>query len=298
MALGKGSGDMSFGMKFIRLLIIIFNIIFFLIGLILLIIGLYVYLNTKLQKFSPLINANTGTSNVTQDQPKQSMSTIRKLGIALMSIGGILMVVALLGFLGSFKVFKIIQIIYAALIGIIILVEVGFIIYFFTTQSKVKKNLLPNLQSTITNGFIGSVSNGSNSSKTNDVTIAWDLIQFNLKCCGASNKTDYNFAKNWNHINPLNTTGPLLMYPLTCCPVDAKTSWKTLDVKTFSSAQTCAVQDKGVYSKGCYPELLSTISAYTKGVAIGSIVVIIIQLLAFIFAIVLVRRKTDYTSIK
>jgi len=88
------------------------------------------------------------------------------------------------------------------------------------------------------------------------------------------------------------------MYPLTCCPVDAKTSWKPLDLQAFRSAQTCAVQDKGVYSDGCYPKLLSTISSYTKGVAIGSIVVVIIQLLAFIFAIILVRRKTDYTSIK
>ncbi|CAF4423648.1 unnamed protein product, partial [Didymodactylos carnosus] len=257
MALGRGSGDMNLGMKFIRLLIIIFNIVFFLIGLILLIIGLYVYLNTKLQKFSPLINANTGTRNLTQDQSEQSTSSVRKLGIALIAIGAILIVVALLGFIGSFKVFKFIQIIYAALIGIIILVEVGFIIYFFTTQSKIKKNLLPNLQSTITNTFLGTITNGPNASETNDVTAAWNQIQFNLKCCGAFNKTDYNSAKHWNHINPFNSNGPKLMYPLTCCPVDAKRSWNTLDLQVFISAQTCAIQDTGVYTDGCYPKLLS-----------------------------------------
>ncbi len=82
---------MSISMKFIRLLIVLFNLAFVLVGLALLAIGVYVVKDPKLQQLRPLLNPDI-TSTVSQ-----SLSNIEIFAIGLIVIGGVLLVIGFLG---------------------------------------------------------------------------------------------------------------------------------------------------------------------------------------------------------
>jgi len=91
MASGHGHGRMSISMKFIRLLIVLFNLAFVLVGLALLAIGVYVVKDPKMQQLRPLLNPDI-TSTVSQ-----SLSNIEIFAIGLIVIGGVLLVIGFLG---------------------------------------------------------------------------------------------------------------------------------------------------------------------------------------------------------
>ncbi|CAF1196968.1 unnamed protein product [Didymodactylos carnosus] len=277
-------------MKYTRLIMIIINSVFFLIGLIMLIIGICALMSAKVQRFAPLLNSSV---KVNSDQ----MSDMRKLSIALIVIGSILMVLAVVGSLGLFKLLRLMHLIYAAAIAIIILAEIGFMIYFVSSLAQLSRILLPELRLSIVNDYTGVALNESNTTTINSVTSSWNIIQINLKCCGALNKGDYNSTKNWNRINPFDPEGPLLMYPLTCCPIHGKTTWNKLPVDDLRKAQTCALYDKGVYDKGCYEKILNLIRQYRDGMIFGAVVIIVIELVAFIVAIIFYRRKAEYAQL-
>jgi hypothetical protein len=91
MASGQGHGGMSLSMKLIRLLIILFNLVFVAIGAVLLALGIYVLKDPKLQQLQPLLNPDV-TSKYSQ-----GLSNIQIFAIVIIVIGGVLL---LIGFLG------------------------------------------------------------------------------------------------------------------------------------------------------------------------------------------------------
>jgi hypothetical protein len=94
MASGQGRGSMSLSMKLIRLLIVLFNMAFVIIGVALLAIGIYVLKDPKMQQLRPLLNPDITSKYA------QSLSNIEIFAILLIVIGGILL---LIGFLGKKK---------------------------------------------------------------------------------------------------------------------------------------------------------------------------------------------------
>ncbi|CAF1021183.1 unnamed protein product [Didymodactylos carnosus] len=291
MAKGEGSGGMSLGMKFIRLLIFLFNIVFFLIGVALLAIGIYVMVDPKLQTVGHTFNFD-----YTNDRIQQGLSYIQIFAVTLIVIGSFLVLVGFLGCCGAIKSFKFMHVLYATIIGIIIVAEIGITIYFVSFQSKFKEQLIPKLQLLINNTYAGPpITPGSNPGA---VSLSWDLIQYNMKCCGAVSKTDFNSATVWNRTNPYNSSLPQFTYPLTCCPIVAQGSWNELPLDQLRQAERCATYDQGsVYTQGCYDKLMTLIATYKNSVIIGAVVILVVELLAFIFAISLYRRKADYNTL-
>jgi hypothetical protein len=94
MASGQGRGSMSLSMKLIRLVIILFNIGFVVIGGILLAIGIYIVKDPKMQQLRPLLNPDMTSKYA------PSLSNIEIFAIILFVIGGFLL---LIGFLGMQK---------------------------------------------------------------------------------------------------------------------------------------------------------------------------------------------------
>lgn len=93
MASGSGHGRMSLSMKLIRLLIVLFNLAFIVVGILLLAIGVYVVRDPKLQQLRPLLNPDV------QSAYSQSFSYIEVFAIAIIVIGGVLLAI---GFLGKY----------------------------------------------------------------------------------------------------------------------------------------------------------------------------------------------------
>lgn len=151
-----------------------------------------------------------------------------------------------------------------------------------------------NLRNSIANFYVGTPR--STNQTVNPVSLAWDFTQFNLQCCGALNKNDFQQAQNWTRQNPYENNTPNLVVPFTCCAMNATPNWSELP-KDMSSANTCAKNGTTAYSRGCYDRLVDLIVTYKNNVIIGAAVVGVVEVLAFLFAILLYCRKEEYKSV-
>ncbi|CAF1984803.1 unnamed protein product [Rotaria magnacalcarata] len=287
MASGHGHGSMSLSMKFIRLLIVLFNLAFVVVGTVILVIGVYVIKDPKMQQLRPLLNPEIVSSY------SKSLSNIEIFAIVLIVIGGVLLLIGFLGCCGAIKGFRFLHLVYAFIIGIIIVAEIAIIIAFIAYQNDFKAELVTRLRESIASFYVGTAVD--NSTATNPVSVSWDFTQFNLQCCGAIGPSDYSRAEKWNRKNPYNQATNLTV-PFTCCPLNDTKSWTILPAD-LSAASTCAITGQDAYLQGCYDRLLGLLLAYKKNVIIGAVIVGVIEILAFIFAISLYCRKDNYDSL-
>jgi len=288
MASGQGRGSMSLSMKLIRLLIVLFNMVFVVIGSVLLAIGIYLIKDPKIYQLRPLLNPDI-TSKYSP-----SLSNIEIFAIALIVIGSILLLIGFLGCCGAIKGFRFLHIIYAIIIGAIILAEIAIIIVFVVYQNRFKTEFVTKLQTSIEKYYIGTSIN--NSTSVNSISLAWDFVQFNLQCCGAVNKNDYLNATNWNRTDPYQPNITLIV-PFTCCPLSANKNWNVLPTN-MSDANTCATTGVNAYSQGCYDSLINLLAKYKTYVIIGGVIVGVVEILGVLFAILLYcRKKKDYEAL-
>jgi len=287
MASGRGHGSMSLSMKFIRLLIVLFNLAFVVLGVLLLAVGIYVVKDPKMQQLRPLLNPDiTATYS-------QRFSNLEVFAIVIIAIGGVLLLIGFLGCCGAIKGFRCLHLVYAIVIGLIIIVEIAIVVAFISYQNQFRSELIPKLQDSIATYYVGTPIN--NNTAVNSVSLAWDFIQFNLECCGAVNKTDFSRAANWSRINPYQADTTLVV-PFTCCPLGGNKSWTDLPTN-MSSASTCAARGDTAYTNGCYDSLLNVVASYKQYFIIGGVIVGVVEIAAFIFAILLFRRKSDYDTL-
>lgn len=288
MALGHGHGSMSLSMKFIRLLIVLFNLAFVIIGIALLAIGIYVIKDPKMQQIGPLLNPEiTATYS-------NSLSNIQVFAVCLIVIGSVTLLIGFLGCCGAIKGFRFLHLIYAVIITLIIIAEIVTVVLFVSYQNRFRMELVTKLQRSIQNFYVGTPV--GNASATNPVSLSWDFIQFNLKCCGAVNQNDFSRSTNWTRANPYEGNATNLVVPFTCCPMNVAPNWNNLP-SDMSSANYCAKTGNGVYDRGCYDRLMDLILVYKKNVIIGVVIVLVVEILAVVFAIALYCRKSDYNTV-
>ena len=301
MASGRGRGSMSLGMKLIRFLIVLLNLAFIMVGLILLAIGVFVVRDPKMQQLRPLLNPDIAA------QYSQGLSNIEIFAIGLIAVGGVLLLIGflgrktmvhrnlkcrvdfLLGCCGAIKGFRFLHLLYASVVGLVILAEIAIVVIFFLYQSRFRTQLVATLQDSIAVNYVGIPLN--NKTVVNSASLSWDFAQFNLQCCGAVNKNDFIRASNWTRQNPYDTSKQLVV-PFTCCPLNATKSWTQLPTN-YSSATQCATTGETAYVQGCYDRLADILSSYKTGVIVGGVVVLVIEVLALVFAVLLYRRKED-----
>lgn len=199
----------------------------------------------------------------------------------------------LLGCCGAIKGFRFLHVIYAIVIGVIIIAEIAIVIIFVAYQSRFRSELVTKLRESIATYYVGTPTN--NATNVNPISLSWDFAQYNLHCCGATSKNDFSNATHWDRKNPY-TPAVDLTVPFTCCPLGGTPSWTQLPTD-LSAGNACATTGVNVYAQGCYDRLLDIISSYKNKFIIGLVVVGVVELLAFIFAIVLYRRKEDYNTL-
>jgi len=285
MASGQGRGSMSLSMKLIRLLIVLFNLAFIIVGLTLLAIGIYMIKDPKMQQLRQLLNPDLTS------QYSQGLSYIELFAIVIIVIGGVCLVIGFLGCCGAIKGFRFLHVIYAIVIGIIILAEIGIVIYYVANQDRFKSQFVTTLQQAVRNQYVGpSIDN----STTNPFSVAFDFTQFNLQCCGAANMSDYQNTTRWSKSNPYGN-GTLLV-PFTCCPLGAGTNWNQLP-SNMSIAQTCALTGQNAYTEGCYDALAALLATYKRNIIIGGAIIGVVEVVALLFALLLYCRKSDYSTL-
>lgn len=148
------------GMKCIKYFLFVFNLIFFLIGLGLIITGAAV--QTKFSDISHII----GDSELS-------------LAYVLIGIGGIIFIVAFFGCCGAIKENYCMLNTFAVCIIFVFILEIGAVGAGFVLKGAISK--------TVTDGMETSIAKYEEKS----IQSAWDFIQEQFSCCGASNATEW-----------------------------------------------------------------------------------------------------------
>ncbi|CAF1264988.1 unnamed protein product [Rotaria sp. Silwood1] len=291
-----GHGGMSCGMKTIRLIMVLFNIIFFLIGAALLALGIYVMVDPRFQKLKEFLPISTNPGI------EKGLSYLEIMAIVIIILGSILLIIGFLGCCGAMKQVKLFLICYAIIVGLIIIIEIGITIYFVVFQSNFKNQFVPKLQQSLKTTYEGPLGLLPNSDlpKPSPVSLAWDFIMYNFQCCGVENKLDFIGTIKWNRTNPwwnssLPSTMKEFVYPLTCCPIgNLRENWNNLPLDQLQQAANCALNGINIYEIGCYNKLVDLLNSAKTWVIVGAVIVLVIELLTFIFTLALCcREKKD-----
>jgi len=105
--------------------------------------------------------------------------------VFIMAVGGVILLIAALGFCGACKESKCIIYTYAVVLGIIVLAQVGAGIAVFVLKGDVETVIEKKMKEGMDNY-------GKEASK--GVSDTWDLVQSNYHCCGVTNSSDWATA--------------------------------------------------------------------------------------------------------
>lgn len=265
--------------KFGKVFLGIINLIFLVLGLGLLVAGILVKINALSSDVTPALNSVNVAGYKLGD-------LANNLSIVFIVIGAFIVLVSGLGLIGACCKVKWMLVVYAILVLILLIMKIAAVALWFKMRTDfeetVRGELFDNLEKKYESDFLNS---------TDAISSAWNYVFLTFDCCGVNpviNKTDNDFTKTpWctkdtGTCHRMNGT----MIPRTCCTGVDQSNYIT-------NANAECYQDfaKGKYNeKGCYEAVKDLISTYGTVFIALSIVVMVVELFAVLFAILICRQ--------
>eukprot|EP00092_Neocalanus_flemingeri_P017997 GFUD01019476.1.p1 GENE.GFUD01019476.1~~GFUD01019476.1.p1 ORF type:complete len:242 (-),score=46.93 GFUD01019476.1:96-821(-) len=171
--------------------------------------------------------------------------------IFIIILGVVVFAIAFFGCYGAGKENKCLIYTYTTLLVIILIAQIGAAIAAFVLKGDLKMEITKNMEKSIKNynveGFEG-------------VTLTWDLVQKNLKCCGVENFED------WKNVTHFSDGG----VPDSCCIAGQ-----------VEGCGKAPVDPANLFSDGCFTLFsdqfvsnLSIVGAVAAGIALGEMIAI------------------------
>lgn len=253
------------GPKCAKVLLILFNFIFWLSGAALLGVGIWLKVDKTILKLLEFINI---------DQTDPMLDYAAYLIIAL---GAFVFLVGFCGCCGAIKENKCLLGLYIFFLFIIMAGEIAAGVLAILYKDKVNSELTSKLTNVLQNKYVAN----------NTIAEPIDFAQIYFKCCGVNGPNDWD-----NSTYSKNTTGRTV--PESCCRRKASAESKDPTDLTPSDFQTCAnPADAATYDTGCYKAAMEWFDKHATiliGVGIG---IACLELFGFIFAICLCRNTGD-----
>ncbi|OWF55408.1 CD63 antigen-like [Mizuhopecten yessoensis] len=226
-----------------KILLVIVNLLFLVIGLVFFILGFFCkfgndtlkgYYEGALASLSTsLSDSGFGTVDLSSFDITEVIGT---LGIAFIAIGTILLVITVFGFIGACCKIRCMLIGYCILVGLIVVGQIVFFGILFGNKTLITDQIKTPLKSSIQSDFQGL--NG-----TNVVSLAWNFVHIQVKCCGVDSYEDFTGATLW----PTNYPSYFLKTPLSCC--------MTLPSTTDFSCAASPTTSNNYKDTGCFDSI-------------------------------------------
>nr|XP_045593314.1 tetraspanin-1-like isoform X2 [Procambarus clarkii] len=251
------------GTAFAKYLLCFFNFIFFAAGG--LVLALSIWLAVDNTSFLLLTRVSDNESLQQFNQP----SVMEHGAYVLIVAGGLVFLIGFLGCCGAAMESRALLTMYGLMIIVIFILEVtgGALAAVYKTEAK--EELQNFLKHTLKHYY-------STHDQANSVTVAWNALMGQLKCCGVNNYTDFQQAALWQ----ANKSSDILI-PRACCVLEGDPiKFYPLDPSCPSSPN----QDNSYYLTGCYGRLMQWVENHVNvlmGIGIG---VGLFELLSVAFA--------------
>ncbi|XP_050409933.1 tetraspanin-18 [Patella vulgata] len=244
---------MGFCMESARIMLIIFNFIFWLSGVALLGVGIWFLVDPNIAHYLEVVNFDI------------EGNALKYSAYILIAFGAFIFLVGFTGCCGAIRKSKCLIGFYLMFLVIVFAGELaaGIIVAIYRNEieARVDKSLMKSLKTEYKFANESSITN------------SWDIIQKELKCCGAEGYKDYE--------NSLFTNTTMHIVPLSCCIMEN-------DVP--KDAAKCQMATNTYYhEKGCKGGLIDWVKSHSViliGIGCG---LAGLQIIGFIFAVCLCR---------
>lgn len=271
----------------------IVNLIFLLAGLGVLIFGIIV-----LAAPTTAINGLSAIPGITSiNYIIDIQQVLLNAGILLTVMGSVIFLMCFIGLLGTCAEGGLLLFIYASLLVLTTLFELGVIIWaaldYRLIQSRVQ-NLMYN--SLIENFAPVNINLGVIENSTSPQALAWEAMQFEYACCGAKGYEDFNNPTfNWQSRSTTNYTGAIV--PPSCCMQIVQyevPSTIAAFVNLTSCLSSAPLSPKYINTQGCYVPMMARIAAneYVVSIIFACLVALEVIVLIFTMRIIGERGKT------
>ncbi|CAL8090890.1 unnamed protein product [Calicophoron daubneyi] len=193
------------------------------------------------------------------------------ISTALLVFGIIMVVIAILAFVGACCHIKAILILYAVIIGALIVIHVIYLAVYFANRDIVLKYPMKVFEDMVYNYK-------SMSSNESDSLVLGALMQY-YNCCGYSNGSDFNSPNSqFTHKDEYENQTITVEYPVPCCKVYGD----------WNDNQTCPVtftESNSNIEVGCKDKFRHDLQLIMDLISKVSIVILVFNVIVFVLAI-------------
>ncbi|CAF1008195.1 unnamed protein product [Adineta steineri] len=271
-----GHGGMNCQLKTVRLILIIINVIFFLIGATLFGEGIDLLITRRFHSFIEFL-FNIENGKIT----KNIIFSNEILYIFKIIPGFIFIFTGFFGCSGAITQMQSLLFCYFSFVGIILIFQTIIILSLIAFRIYTKQQLISIVQLFIRDKYKGPLE------KTFQLkSFLLDSLMYHFKCCGIDSKYDFNITNSWNRTNPWWNTSMLIenrdfKYPLTCCPMN----------NTFNDILSCGINGTYIQELSCYEKITDIFYSMKEIILFGTVFIITIEMLALIFVLIIHNRN-------
>lgn len=283
---------------FSQCILVVFNLIFALFGLVFLVVGCVVRFGSHLlddilqdfysalQKLMEKAGSSSTLSSFNLGDYLQSAT------LSFIILGAFFFLLGLMGCIGACCKNKCCLTVYAIVVATIIVGEIVFVVLLFTIRDELETALESPLYDSLRNDYVG-----INSSDT--ISLGWNFAMITFKCCGVENYTDFQNASRWQRTYDVGQGyGVNLTVPVACCRLNG-----TFPNVVMPDNFTCAVSPTPQISnidRGCYNALIDFL-VDNSNILIGvgaSIAAVEILLFVFALCVCLSDKRKKYDEVE
>ncbi|PAA61756.1 hypothetical protein BOX15_Mlig032479g1 [Macrostomum lignano] len=295
-----------------KMILFIFNVAFFIFGIASLGLGIWVAVNKNdLFRFINLVDSQVteGANQGDISSVANQSGAVTAAGYVLIGLGLFTLLVGFCGCCGAMKESKCLLMIYAGLVGLVLVLEITAAIMAAVFQSHVHNSAEKGMLR-VQNRFFVAMPDYLRMQGTNGAnalaTFLINYVQLMFECCGARTIGDIANSSSWTASNRT-FAGKELKVPLTCCRLrenrknavmDPRYNWTNFadDLQDSGCPYKPVGGNGGLNNATCYNSLLEYVSQYSKPIIIICVGIGLFEILGILFACCLIKAIENDVS--
>lgn len=251
---------MGCGKSCAKVLLITFNVFFWITGMVLLGFGIYLAVDSSLDYLQDFISPNDPMLQIA--------------GYVLCGVGSFILVIGFCGCCGAWKENVCLLSVYAVLVALVMCAELAAGIYVGVKRGEVMDGVTKVANETIKLNY------GNDTATQENGRIAVDGFQRAFNCCGVNSPADWNDVKNWRTQQPYGN-----VRPASCCLIK--------EADTNNEQYNICIQKNDYTTNGCLPQIKSLLNTYFPAVIAVACSIGVLEIFGIIFAIILCKNAKD-----